>query len=114
MIKFYFTFIPYRWKAIFEAEKEGDALAKSVMNRWIFYISWGLASLIHSLNPSIIVVGGGVSAQGRPFTDRIKEKTLDMIMPSFAKGLDIVPASLGNDAGIIGAAYSLKISVEAG
>lgn len=101
-------------RAIFEAEKEGDALAKSVMNRWIFYISWGLASLIHSLNPSIIVVGGGVSAQGRPFTDRIKEKTLDMIMPSFAKGLDIVPASLGNDAGIIGAAYSLKISVEAG
>lgn len=98
-------------KSIFEAEQRGDVLAKQLIDEWIYYISWGLVSLIHSLNPSMIVIGGGVSAQGRAFTDRIKEKTLEMTIPSFAKGLDIVPAALGNDAGIIGAAYFLKDSI---
>lgn len=100
-------------KSIFKAEEKGDRLAKAVIEEWIFYISWGLVSLIHSLNPSIIVIGGGVSAQGRALTDRIKERVVDMIMPSFAKGLTIVPAALSNDAGLIGAAYFLKRAVNA-
>lgn len=95
-------------KNIFDAEKHGDRLAREVLEEWIFYVSWGLVSLIHSLNPSTIVIGGGVSAQGHVLTDRIKEKTFNMILPSFAQGLDIVPAALGNDAGMMGAAYFTK------
>lgn len=99
-------------KTIFEAEQRGDTLANELIEKWIFYISWGLVSLIHSLNPSIIIIGGGVSAEGRALTDRIKDKTLSMTIPSFGEELDIVPATLGNDAGLMGAAYFAKRQME--
>ncbi|WP_165000762.1 ROK family protein [Xylanivirga thermophila] len=94
-------------KDIFEAEKHGDRLAMNVINEWITYISWGLSIIVHSLNPSTIIIGGGVSAQGKEFIDRIKKKTIQLIMPSFAEHLSIKPAELSNDAGIIGAAYGV-------
>lgn len=94
-------------KDIFKAENHGDRLAKESIDEWISYIAWGLSIIIHSLNPSTIIIGGGVSKQGEEFIYRVKKKTIPLIMPSFAQHLSIRPAEFSNDAGIIGAAYGV-------
>ena len=54
-------------KDIFKAENHGDCLAKESIDEWISYIAWGLSIIIHSLNPSTIIIGGGVSSKVKNF-----------------------------------------------
>ncbi len=92
-------------ETIFQVERKGDILAREVINDWIYHIAWGLSTIIHSLNPELIIIGGGISREGEYLVGRIRREVRKMIMQSFADGLEIVPAMLSNNAGIIGAAY---------
>ncbi len=93
-------------KVIFDAVNQGDARAVKLLQDWIDEIAVGLSSMIHIFNPKLILVGGGVSSQEelliRPLEKRVKE----MIMPAFAKDLEVKAATLKNDAGMIGAVYN--------
>ena len=92
-------------KTIFEALDLGDATAKKVVDRYLYYVSVGIGNIINALQPEIICVGGGISGQGekilRPIRGFVAEERYSV---HSNKQTIILPAQLGNDAGIIGAA----------
>jgi glucokinase len=92
-------------KTIFDALDLGDATAKKVVDRYLYYVSVGIGNIINALQPEIICVGGGISGQGekilRPIRGFVTEERYSV---HSNKQTIILPAQLGNDAGIIGAA----------
>ena len=72
-----------------------------IVDQWIQEIVYGLVSIIHLLNPSCIILGGGIMEQ--PYIPaQIEKQLMPAIMPSF-RGLTIKKAELGNQAGMLGA-----------
>jgi len=87
-----------------QAAGNGDELAVSAYNHAGFYLGQALASFIHIFNPSIIILGGGVANSGSLLFDPIMKKIKSDIMdPIYLKDLEIVPAKLGDEAGLVGA-----------
>jgi glucokinase len=82
-----------------------DPVALKEVHRAAHYLGLGLGSLVNVLGPEIVIIGGGV-------TEALGETLVDMIRPSFRKTvlvdpeeqIKLVPASLGDDAGVLGAA----------
>lgn len=75
---------------------------RAIIDQWIDEIVYGLVSITHLLNPSCIILGGGIMKQ--PYIpDQIEQKLMPSIMSSF-RGLKIKTAQLGNQAGMLGAA----------
>ena len=64
----------------------------------------GLASLIYVLTPEAVVIGGGVSASTPYFFPTVLLEIERRVLPSYREGLQLIPAELGNQAGMIGAA----------
>ncbi len=91
-------------ESVAEAARGGDALAAELYRRAGTRIGLVLSNLLALLNPKMIIVGGGVSKTGdllfRPLRDAIRAR----VYPPPALGVEIVPADLGDDVGIIGAA----------
>jgi len=92
-------------KDIFDVAKEGDAFALDLVDYEADYIALGIGNLLNVLDPEIVIVGGGVSLAGDILFDKVKERLKKYAFPSTTENLKIVAASLGNDAGILGAAY---------
>ena len=92
-------------RSIFEAYDMGDAVAISVVEKYLYYVSVGLSNVINALQPDVVCIGGGISGQGekilKPIRDMVKAERYSVYAE---KQTAIVPAELGNDAGIIGAA----------
>ena len=89
---------------IFRAYDSGDERIVPVVELWLSYLTEGLVSLLHILNPEYLIIGGGISANRRvirEIDDRIRESA----MSSYTKTLKVVPAMTGNDAGMLGAAW---------
>ena len=92
----------------FECAKAGDAAAAAVVDAYLFHLSEGLLNFCNIFRPEVIILGGGVCAQGKYLTDR-----LDALLAAAKYGYEGSPrvrleiASLGNDAGVIGAASLL-------
>jgi glucokinase len=63
-----------------------------------------MATLSVILNPARFIIGGGVAKAGDSLFRPLREAYLKHALPSAAEGVSIVPAQLGNDAGVIGAA----------
>lgn len=83
----------------------GEKLAKDVYDEFLNNIVDGLVSITHLYDPGLIIVGGGISAQGEPFFDRINKLFSKSVMSVYADHTKIVPAQLGNNAGVYGACY---------
>ena len=58
---------------------------------------------MHLFNPQLILIGGGVSSQQALLIEPLARQVKARVMPAFAQGLDIRPAALANDAGLVGA-----------
>jgi glucokinase len=90
--------------AIAEAARRGDALAKSAYERAGEYLGIGVASFLHTLDPSIVIFGGGVSQSGpllfEPFEASLRAH---VFYPRYLENLEITTAALGDDAGLLGA-----------
>ena len=85
-----------------EVSAENKVIIKYV-DEWINYISAALVGLVHTFNPEMVILGGGVSKQKELFVDKVRAKVLHGVMDNFAQDLSIEAAELGNNAGIIGA-----------
>lgn len=90
---------------IFDELNKGNEVIGSLVNEWINNIAVGLISLTHIFNPEIILIGGAVSKQEKLFIDPLRNIVLKNTMKKFGETLKVEAASLGNDAGIIGAVY---------
>lgn len=95
-------------KTIFDAYKEGDAVAAKIVDKFAGYLGNALAIFACVIDPEVIVIGGGVSKAGQPLIDAI-EKYFRRDAFVTCKDTPIVLAKLDNDAGIFGAA---KLVVE--
>lgn len=78
-----------------------DPNVMNILDAWIDEIMMGLATLTHIFNPSCIIVGGGIMVQPL-VVEKIQQKIDQYIMPSFSH-VKILPAKLGNTAGLLGA-----------
>lgn len=87
-----------------DAAKAGDALAVELLAQSGFYIGIGIVNLLHILNPGRVVIGGGVSFAGDLIFDPIRRTVEERAPLAFRKDVDIVPAALGDDAGLLGVA----------
>lgn len=91
-------------KDVFDAAKVGDEVALRIVNRAAYYIGRSMAALAVVMNPQRFILGGGVSKAGEILFAPIRE-IFHKYTPEHAReGVDIVPATLGNDAGVVGAA----------
>lgn len=90
-------------KTVFDAVKEGDAVAMQIAEEFGVYLGEAMANLAVIVNPAVIVIGGGVSKAGEVLLPYIEEPFRKKAF--FAdKETKFVLAKLGNDAGICGAA----------
>jgi glucokinase len=88
---------------IFARAAEGDQSAIETIDETAEYLGAALASIINTFNPEIIVIGGGVADAGEEFLTRIRHAYEGRTMKPALKGLKLVRAKLGNDAGVVGA-----------
>lgn len=91
-----------------QAAKEGDVVAKRIFTIMGEYVGFGLASVINLLNPERIIIGGGVADAGEIIFEPIRETISKRAMPIAAAAVEIVPARLGNMAGVIGASILIE------
>lgn len=91
-------------KDVFDAAKAGDEVSIRIVNRAAYYIGKSLAAVALVLNPELFIIGGGVSKAGDILFDEIRSVFAELTPEPTQAGLRIVPAVLGNDAGIVGAA----------
>lgn len=90
----------------FEAMRAGDATAKSVVDKYVKYLAAGIANTINIFQPEVLCIGGGVCNEGDALLVPLKELISKEIYTRASEdNTKIVIASLGNDAGIIGAAF---------
>lgn len=87
-------------------ERLDDPTIQEILDEWVDEIMLGLSSLTHIFNPSCIILGGGIMVQPL-IMEKIQQKIPDYIMPSFCH-VQIKPAALGNNAGLLGAYYLAK------
>ena len=88
-------------RKIFEAFDRPEI--RAVIDRWIDEIVYGLISLIHIFNPSDILLGGGILAQD--YIIREVRRRVDARISSGFSGVNLLQTGLGNQAGLMGAAY---------
>lgn len=84
--------------------ENGDAQALTFWQEYGKDLGIGLASLIYVLTPQVIIIGGGVSASFQYFLPSIQAEVEKRVLPTSRIGLQILPAELGNSAGMVGAA----------
>ena len=89
-------------KFIIDCAKDGDETAKAVFDAYVDHLGSAVVTMVHILDPEVIAIGGGICHSGEflfePLRKNVQEKCF---FDSFG---EIVPAKMGNDAGIIGAA----------
>lgn len=93
-------------KTSFDCAKAGDAAALAVAERYCDYVAAAIAGAVTVFRPQIVLIGGGVSNAGAFLLDRLNERAVCRVFAGDIIGAPpIVAAKLGNDAGIVGAAY---------
>jgi glucokinase len=90
--------------ALEAAAHSGDTVAKQLWAQIGMEIGAALANIVWLLNPDTIVIGGGVAKAGDLLFEPIRTAIRSVTMPTFYEELKILPAALGNDAGVIGCA----------
>jgi glucokinase len=98
---------------IFNAAKDGDRLATGLFNDYVSFLAAGISSFIVIFRPEKIILGGGIAHSGDFLLDAVNEKLYSNTFGAEEIGIPkVVKAELGNDAGIIGAAFLGKTSME--
>ncbi len=92
-------------RTAYKAMKQGCETGKAITERYVKYLACGIANTINIFQPDILCIGGGVCNEGNTLLIPLKEKVAEQIYSkNSTKNTEIVICSLGNEAGIIGAA----------
>ncbi|MCM1164952.1 MAG: ROK family protein [Lachnospiraceae bacterium] len=96
-------------RTAYKAMKEGDEAGRAVTEQYVKYLSCGIANAINIFQPDILCIGGGVCNEGDTLLVPLRKAVSEQVYSkNSAKNTEIVICSLGNDAGIIGAAMLFK------
>lgn len=99
--------MPYTIRELFEAAGAGDLAAMQSVNLYSHYLAVSIASLTTILQPEIIALGGGISNQDKKYYTKLQAAVADQLLTRAGQPVPrVIPAKLGNDAGIVGAAIS--------
>lgn len=91
-------------RVVFEAADKGDVLASRIVEETAYYLAVGATCMMHTIDPDMIVFGGGMTAAGPAFMERIRHHVRELAFPVPAEKTEVRYAELGIDAGFIGAA----------
>jgi glucokinase len=95
---------PITTKLVAQAAKQGDELAKAALARSGTYIGQALANYLHIFNPSIVIIGGGVSQSGPLLLDPLRAAMCEHVLSEeYIDQLILTTAALGDEAGLMGA-----------
>ncbi|NLZ45795.1 MAG: ROK family protein [Clostridiales bacterium] len=93
-------------RTAFNAMKKGDKTGQAVVDKYIKYLAAGITNTINTFQPNILCIGGGVCNEGDTLLLPLKELVAkEVYTRNSPKNTEIVIAKLGNNAGIIGAAF---------
>ncbi|MCH5204485.1 MAG: ROK family protein [Oscillospiraceae bacterium] len=96
-------------RTAYKAMKAGDPVGKAVTDEYVKYLACGITNVINIFQPEVLCIGGGVCNEGEILLKPLKEAVAKQIYSkNSARNTEIVICSLGNDAGIIGAAMLFK------
>ncbi len=93
-------------RTAFDGMRAGDSAAKEVVDTYLSYLACGIVNMINIFQPQVLSVGGGISGEGKPLVDMMSEIIeKEQYGSDFVEHTKVCIAELGNDAGIIGAAF---------
>jgi glucokinase len=101
-------------KEIFDVAAEGDALAVQMVDDTAYFLALGACAIMATVDPEVITFGGGMVAAGDPFLAKIKEYVSRFGLSYPASKVQVRFATLGSDAGFIGAAGVARLLVKGG
>jgi len=91
-------------KDVLDAAKAGDEVATRIVSRAAYYLGRSMAMMAIILNPECFIVGGGVAKAGEFLFEQIREVFDKYTQNASKENVKIIPATLGNNAGVVGAA----------
>ncbi len=95
---------PITAKDVSEAAAKGDELAKAALERSATYVGTAVADYLHIFNPSMVIIGGGVSQSGEAFIGPLRKTMQEHVMSKrYLDDLTVVTSDLGDDVGLMGA-----------
>ncbi|MEO0123176.1 MAG: ROK family protein [candidate division WOR-3 bacterium] len=92
-------------KIIASEARKGDSVAREVFEEIGYYIGIGVSNIINLFDPDIVIISGGISNAGKILFEPIKKTVKRLILGPEYRNVKIVPAKLGDDAGILGSAH---------
>ena len=96
-------------RTAFDGMRQDDETAKEVVERYLGYLAEGIANIVNVFRPQAVLIGGGISAEGEALTLPL-QKMVDAKILGYGRYAPVAirAASLGNDAGLVGAAMLAK------
>lgn len=91
-------------KVVFDQARDGDRLSTMIVEKVTDDLAFALAMIANTLNPSFIVIGGGVSAAGEILLKNVEKQFLTYTFENVRNSTSLKLATLGNVAGVVGAA----------
>ena len=95
--------MPISAREVADAARDGDPLARRVWDETMELLGGGIVSIVHAFNPRLVILGGGVTRAGALLFDPVRRLVAERAMPWLAEPVEIVPAALGERAGVLGA-----------
>lgn len=93
-------------RTAFDAMRAGDAVGKQVVDTYIHYVAQGLTNMVNTFQPEVLCVGGGICNEGDTLTVPLEEEIVrERFSRHSKKQTKLYTAQLGNNAGVIGAAF---------
>jgi len=97
-------------KLVAQAAGQGDIEAQEILDEAMTYLGVGMANLVNLFNPELIVIGGGLTNMGARIFDPVRSIIQRRAFRAAAQVVRVVPAQLGDDVGVLGAAAVAMLS----
>ncbi|MGE6754725.1 ROK family protein [Rossellomorea sp. NPDC071047] len=92
-------------EAVFREARALNKVAQKIVDEAIEYLAIAIANLTHAINPEVFVVGGGVMNSEEQVLLPLREKVKEYVYPGLKESVNIIPAKLGSNSGVIGAGF---------
>lgn len=95
-------------KDVFDFAAKNDPSAVAIVDHVTYYLGSAIGTICTILNPSAVIIGGGVSKAGETLLQPVRKYYQQFAFPNTVHDTEILLATLGNDAGVLGAGWLVK------